>query len=119
VVMLFASIPYNILFWTRLGATPGKLALGLRVVADDGTNPSMRAAVMRYIGYWLSYLGLGIGFITIAYDPRRQGWHDKLAHTFVVDRNSSIVPRNTDSGVSAPPASAAHAPPEVLSTPPI
>ncbi len=39
--------------------------------------------VLRYIGYFLSALPLDFGFLWIAFDARKQGWHDKLASTVV------------------------------------
>ena len=44
----------------------------------------MGQAILRYIGYIVSALALSIGFIWIAIDKRRQGWHDKIARTYVI-----------------------------------
>lgn len=70
-------------FWTLLGRTPGMMVLGLRVVAADGGAPGARRSVVRALGYWISAILL-IGFIWIAIDRQRQGFHDKLAGTYVV-----------------------------------
>lgn len=71
--------------WLRFGATPGKFLFGCRVVdAQTRGSLSLRQALMRYVGYVLSLLPLGLGFIWIAIDKRRQGFHDKLANTVVV-----------------------------------
>lgn len=40
----------------------------------------------RYLGYFVSMLFLGLGCIWVAFDSRKQGWHDKLAGTVVVRR---------------------------------
>jgi uncharacterized RDD family membrane protein YckC len=72
-------------FWRSKQATPGKMALGLRVVdADTGGTLSTGQSVGRYFAYLASMLPLFLGFVWIAVDPRKQGWHDKLAHSVVV-----------------------------------
>jgi uncharacterized RDD family membrane protein YckC len=70
-------------FWTLLGRTPGMILLGLRVVTVDGAPPGVRRSIVRALGYWLSSILL-LGFAWIAVDPRRQGFHDKLAGTLVI-----------------------------------
>ncbi len=76
-----------ILFWVYLQATPGKLVVGARIVrADNGMNPSVGQCIGRYFSYFLSGLILGLGYLWVAFDKRKQGWHDKLAGTVVVRR---------------------------------
>lgn len=76
-----------VLFWTFRESTPGKMALGLRVVdAATGGHPTTAQYVGRYFGYYLSAIPFGLGFVWVALDPRKQGWHDKLAGTVVVRR---------------------------------
>jgi uncharacterized RDD family membrane protein YckC len=71
--------------WGRYGTTPGKLLLELRVVdARTGGRPGLVRAFIRYIGYFVSFLTLGLGFVWIVFDRRRQGLHDKLAGTRVI-----------------------------------
>ena len=74
-----------ILFWRYRQATPGKMLLSLRIVdADTGANPSLGQNIGRYFAYLVSTLPLGLGLIWVAFDRRKQSWHDKLAHTVVV-----------------------------------
>ena len=78
-------VVYFIGFWTWLGRTPGLMLFGLRVAKEaDGTPPGFARSVLRYVGYVLSWIALFIGFIWVAFDSRKQGWHDKIAGTFVV-----------------------------------
>lgn len=71
--------------WLRFGATPGKFLLGCKVVDADTQGPlSVRQAALRYVCYLVSLLPLGFGFIWVAIDKRRQGFHDKLARTLVL-----------------------------------
>ncbi|WP_037055295.1 RDD family protein [Rheinheimera baltica] len=74
-----------IAFWLYRQATPGKMALAARIVdAKTGNNPTTKQCVIRYIGYYLAVLPLGLGFFWIGWDAKKQGWHDKLAGTVVV-----------------------------------
>jgi uncharacterized RDD family membrane protein YckC len=73
------------LFWLRRQATPGKLMVHARIVdARTGGDPRPGQFVLRFLGYFVSGCVLGLGFIWIAFDPKKQGWHDKLASTIVV-----------------------------------
>lgn len=74
-----------ILFWKFRGATPGKMAISARIVsASTGAAPGTGQLVGRYFAYLVSALPFGLGFIWIAIDRRKQGFHDKLAGTVVV-----------------------------------
>ena len=74
-----------VVFWIYRQATPGKIAIGARIVdAETGGKPSTRQLIVRYLGYYVSMLPLMTGFVWVAFDPRKQGWHDKLAGTVVV-----------------------------------
>lgn len=71
--------------WLRFGATPGKFLLGCRVVDAKTWGPlNLRQTILRYVGYFLSLLPLGLGFFWVAIDKRRQGFHDKIARTLVI-----------------------------------
>jgi uncharacterized RDD family membrane protein YckC len=74
-----------LLFWVTRQATPGKMWLRLRIVdAATGGDAPFPRLVLRYVGYLLSALPLGLGFLWMLWDPRRQTWHDKLARTVVL-----------------------------------
>ncbi len=74
-----------LLFWNYKSATPGKIALKMIIVdARTGKAPSKGQLIGRYCAYYLSLLPLGLGFLWIAWDKRKQGWHDKLAGTVVI-----------------------------------
>jgi uncharacterized RDD family membrane protein YckC len=74
-----------VLFWVYRQATPGKMAIAARIVdARTGDRPSTRQLVVRYLGYYVAMLPLMLGILWVAFDPRKQGWHDKLAGTVVV-----------------------------------
>jgi uncharacterized RDD family membrane protein YckC len=89
--LLFFSIFYYIGFWTTDGQTMGKTIVGLKVIRTDGTQLSVGRALLRYIGYVVSASLFSIGFLWAAFDPKRQGWHDKLAGTLVVYAESEFT----------------------------
>jgi uncharacterized RDD family membrane protein YckC len=75
-------------FWTKYLGTPGKMLLRLRVVdAKTGQAISVPKAIGRYLGYYVSAIPLLLGFIWIAFDRKKQGFHDKLAGTVVIRDN--------------------------------
>ncbi len=74
-----------IVFWLTREATPGKMAVGARVVdAKTGKAISVSQGIIRYLGYYVSIFPLLLGLLWVAFDPRKQGFHDKLAGTVVV-----------------------------------
>jgi uncharacterized RDD family membrane protein YckC len=76
-----------VLFWHYKQATPGKMAIGARVVdAKTGSALSIGRCVTRYLGLIIASLPLGLGLIWVAFDARKQGWHDKIAGSVVVSR---------------------------------
>ena len=74
-----------VLFWSFKDATPGKMVIGARIVdASTGASPNLWQHVLRYLGYFVSIFPFCLGLIWVGIDPRKQGWHDKLANTVVV-----------------------------------
>jgi len=80
------GLGYFLYFWSAHGSgqTPGMRALRLRVIRTDGTYMSVGRAFLRNIGLGLSTIALGIGLLWVAFDKNKQGWHDKIADTFVI-----------------------------------
>ncbi len=77
---------FAVLFWKFRGATPGKMLFSARIVdARTLGAPSTGQLVGRYFGYLLSILPLMLGFLWIAFDKRKQGFHDKVAGTVVIE----------------------------------
>lgn len=69
-----------------LQATPGKLALELKVTDAEGHRLGPGRALARVVGKVLSVLTLGIGYVMAGATKRRQAWHDRLAGALVVRR---------------------------------
>jgi uncharacterized RDD family membrane protein YckC len=73
--------------WIALGASPGKLLLGLRIVDEaTGGRPTAWQCIGRYVMALVGILCAGVGYLWIAVDRRNQGWHDKVVRTLVVRR---------------------------------
>lgn len=84
-VLLAVPIAYHWYFWTRRdGQTPGKFALGIRIIKADGSDINDVDAVIRAVGYHVSSVLFGLGFIWALFDKNNQSWHDKMARTYVV-----------------------------------
>lgn len=78
-------IAFVMLFWIIRNATPGKMMINSVIVdAKTGKAPTKGQYVIRYIGYYISSIVLLLGFIWVAFDSRKQGWHDKMAGTVVI-----------------------------------
>jgi uncharacterized RDD family membrane protein YckC len=76
---------YWVLTWSLMGASLGQKALGMRVVnAANGERIDIGKAVLRFVGFVISAIPLTLGLIWAGFDARKQGWHDKIAGTFVV-----------------------------------
>lgn len=86
-VGLLISVAYTWYFLTQHnGQTPGKMLLGIRVIKADGSRLMDKDAVIRYFGYYLNSLPFlfGLGWLWAIFDKNAQGFHDKLANTYVV-----------------------------------
>lgn len=79
---------YITAFTAAGGQTIGKMMTGLRVVTSDDDGPgepvTVGTAALRALGYGLSALPAGLGFLTVLLGADRRGLHDRLAHTRVV-----------------------------------
>jgi uncharacterized RDD family membrane protein YckC len=76
---------YAVYFWTAQGQTPGKMVMGLRVVSSQtGELVDVGTGILRYVGYFVSSIAFGLGFLWIIWDDKKEGWHDKIAKTRVI-----------------------------------
>jgi len=81
------TIVLNMLYFTyfhgTVGQTPGKKMLGLKVIQTSGAPMTLGIAFLRWVGYLVSGIVFYLGFIWVGIDVRKQGWHDKIAGTYV------------------------------------
>ena len=81
-----------VIFWKYKSATPGKMVFSAKIVdAKTGQKPSTIQLIVRYFAYVVSMLPLMLGFLWIAFDRRKQAWHDKLAGTVVIRGNDAAT----------------------------
>jgi uncharacterized RDD family membrane protein YckC len=78
------AIAYFSAMWAWKGTTVGGIVLNLQVVRQDGLPLGFLAALVRSLAALFSAAVLFLGFFWIAWDPDKQGWHDKIAGTVVV-----------------------------------
>lgn len=82
IIAVSASIYY---FWIKRQATPGKILLSFKIVDEKTLNkPTNRQLLIRLLSYIISILPGLLGMVWIAFDSRKQGWHDKIAGTLVI-----------------------------------
>jgi len=76
---------YYTWFHGTTGQTLGKKLFGVRVLKTDGSPVGLGIAFLRWAGYLVSGIPFFLGFLWVIIDPKRQGWHDKIAGTIVVN----------------------------------
>ena len=83
-VFLVVGVEYFLYFWSTTGQTLGDRVVGVRIVREDGGTLSLGGAAIRYLGLIISTLAIFLGLLWVIWDPKKQGWHDKMAGTVVV-----------------------------------
>ncbi len=88
--VFFLGFPviYYVFLHGAYGQTFGKMAVRIQVRNEDGSPIDFRRAFLRWLGYFLCDLTLDLGYLWAAFDPRKQGLHDKLCRTIVVHEQS-------------------------------
>ena len=78
IILLFAT-------WAK-STSPGKWLLGMRVYRTSGQRAGFLMMLLREtIGKFISGLILGLGYLWILFDRDKQGWHDKIVSTVVIN----------------------------------
>jgi uncharacterized RDD family membrane protein YckC len=85
-VGILLGLAYSVFFVGTYGATPGKMACGLKVVTSTGDKVSYGRAVGRHFAELLSGIILGIGYIMAAFDEEKRSLHDRICDTRVVKK---------------------------------
>jgi uncharacterized RDD family membrane protein YckC len=80
---------YFVLFTAAGGQTIGKMATGIKVVSVHGESPwsarvPLADSMLRALGYLVSLLPAGLGFLPALFGAERRAVHDRLADTRVV-----------------------------------
>lgn len=71
-------------FWTLTGQSPGQRVLGIRVVDPRGNTPGVLRVALRLFGQAIALAPAALGWIWLAFDREKRGWHDHIARTYVV-----------------------------------
>ena len=82
------SFGYAVIMIAWRGQTVGKMILGIQVVDSQGNIPGIGAVLLReVVGKFLSGIALGLGYLWVAWDKEKRGWHDHIAGTYVVRKS--------------------------------
>lgn len=81
--LIIAVSYYALLESSKYQATIGKMIMRLKVGDMDGNRISLPRALARYFSKVVSSMTIGIGYLMIFWDPKRQGLHDKICKTTV------------------------------------
>ena len=81
---LILGVSYAVFFLGKFGATPGKMALGLRVIRSDGAPITYGRAAGRFFAEYLSQIILMIGYILAGFDSEKRALHDHICDTRVI-----------------------------------
>jgi uncharacterized RDD family membrane protein YckC len=81
------GVGYVTYFLGKFGATPGKMACGLKVVRSDGEKISYGRAFGRFFANYLSALIFCIGYIMVAFDEGKRALHDRICDTRVIRKS--------------------------------
>ncbi|HNU08606.1 MAG TPA: RDD family protein [Pyrinomonadaceae bacterium] len=90
-VMVLLGLTNFIIFPMFSGQSLGKMMTGIRIVKSDGTAASFGRILIRHtVGYAVTVLSAGIGFILAAVTLRGRALHDYFAGTIVIYGNRRV-----------------------------
>ncbi len=87
-ILAFLGVLVSAAYFTYFfgnGQTPGMTAMKIKLIGTDGTYPvGYGKGLLRWIGMIISAAVILLGYVWILIDKKNQGWHDKIAGTYVV-----------------------------------
>lgn len=87
-IILFLGLLVSVAYYTYFfgnGQTPGMMAMNIKLIGTDGAYPiGYGKGLLRWIGMIISAVVILLGYVWILIDKKNQGWHDKIAGTYVV-----------------------------------
>ncbi|MDP9468195.1 MAG: RDD family protein [Chloroflexota bacterium] len=87
-ISTLVGLIYFVGLWSWRGQTLGMMPFNMQVVGvADGKKIDVVRGLLRYVGLIISIIPLFLGLIWVAFDARKQGWHDKIAGTVVIRPN--------------------------------
>ena len=90
-ILIIIAVSINWLYYSLFEsserqATPGKMAVGIKVTSTNGQRISFLNATGRFFGKIISGMLFGFGYIMILFTEKKQGLHDLMAGTLVVKK---------------------------------
>jgi len=82
--LLAFSFGYSIYFVGKYGATPGKMALGLKIITSAGEPVTYIKALGRMFAEMLSGIICYVGYIMVAFNDEKKALHDQICDTRVI-----------------------------------
>src|SRR3989344_4770988 len=79
-----AFVYYSTFFLYLFSTTPGKYLLHVKVIKDNNTKLDLITVLVRSLLQPLSTILFGIGYVSVIKDDQKRAWHDKIAHTVVI-----------------------------------
>ncbi len=84
--VMTSNLFYFFIYTYVKGATPGKYIMKLKVVSTCiGGDLTLNQALLRTLGYIISFLSLGLGFFASLWSKKKQCWHDVISETAVIN----------------------------------
>ncbi len=87
-LIFLISFAYYVFFVGKYGATPGKMAVKLRIVRSDRSKVSYWRAAARYFAQALTNFTIYLGYVMAAFDSEKRALHDYICDTRVVKRDA-------------------------------
>jgi len=78
------GLGYSVWMLSTYSATVGMMVLKIKITKESGGKITYQDAILRYFAAILSAVALGIGYLWMIWDIKKQTWHDKIAKTIVV-----------------------------------
>ena len=92
-ISVAVNLGYAVIMTAWRGQTVGKMVVGIQVVDSQGNIPGIGAVLLReVVGKFLSAIALGLGYLWVAWDKKKRGWHDHIAGTYVVRKQQGNAP---------------------------
>ncbi len=84
VLSFLLGLGYSVWMLTNYSATVGMMVLKIKITKESGGKLTYKDAILRYFASILSGVALGIGYLWMLWNPKKQTWHDIIAKTIVV-----------------------------------
>lgn len=93
-VQLIAPLIATVVLWRYRSATPGLMLMSAKIVDAKTQAPAtmgkLTARAIVLLAMWIFLIPL-VGVLWVAFDKRKQGWHDKVAGTIVIRNEDKLT----------------------------